>query len=138
MSAKTPMSVKSILPTEAHRMLQVQPDALLVDCRSNAEYIFVGHPSGSVHVPWIDGPEFELNPHFVGEVRKLVGNVGERPLLLICRSGRRSMDAAHALVAAGFSQVYNVTHGFEGDLNEAHRRSSVNGWRFDGLPWEQL
>ena len=138
MSAKTPLPVKSILPTEAHRMLQVQPDALLVDCRSNAEYIFVGHPGGSVHVPWVDGPDFEPNPHFLGEVRKLAGDIGERPLLLICRSGNRSMDAARALVAAGFSQVYNVTHGFEGDLNDAHQRNTVNGWRIDGLPWEQL
>ncbi|KXS30409.1 MAG: Rhodanese domain protein, partial [Candidatus Gallionella acididurans] len=41
------------------------------------------------------------------------------------------------LRANGFSSVYNVTHGFEGDLNDQHRRNSLNGWRFEGLPWEQ-
>jgi hypothetical protein len=41
------------------------------------------------------------------------------------------------LLAAGFSRVYHVDEGFEGELNERHQRSSVGGWRFHGLPWEQ-
>ena len=130
--------MKQLLPREAYALMQAQPDALLIDCRSEAEYFFVGHPIGSVHVPWVDGPDFEPNPHFIGEVRKLAGNIGDRPVMLICRSGRRSHDAGLALEAAGFTQVINVVHGFEGDLNEQHRRSTLNGWRFDGLPWEQL
>jgi hypothetical protein len=36
-----------------------------------------------------------------------------------------------------FPEVYNVVTGFEGDLDETHYRSTKNGWRFDGLPWEQ-
>lgn len=130
--------MKQLEPKAAYALLQAQPDALLVDCRSESEYFFVGHPVGAVHVPWADGPDFALNPHFVGEVRKLAGNIGDRPVILICRSGRRSHDAGQALEAAGFSNVVNVVHGFEGDLNEHHRRSTLNGWRFDGLPWEQL
>jgi rhodanese-related sulfurtransferase len=59
-------------------------------------------------------------------------------VLLICRSGKRTLDAGAALEAAGFADVTHVVHGFEGDLNEAFRRSSVNGWRFDQLPWEQM
>jgi rhodanese-related sulfurtransferase len=61
-----------------------------------------------------------------------------RPILLLCRSGQRSVDAGHALEAAGFNRVINVLHGFEGDLNAEFHRSSVNGWRFDQLPWEQM
>jgi rhodanese-related sulfurtransferase len=41
------------------------------------------------------------------------------------------------LERAGFTQVYNVRHGFEGELNDGHRRNSLAGWRFEGLPWEQ-
>jgi len=61
-----------------------------------------------------------------------------RPVLLICRSGKRTLDAGKALEAAGFSDVAHVVHGFEGELNEQFKRSSVNGWRFEGLPWEQM
>ena len=60
-----------------------------------------------------------------------------QPVVLICRSGNRSVDAGHALEAAGFTSVYNVVYGFEGDLGENHHRNEKNGWRHDGLPWEQ-
>ena len=42
------------------------------------------------------------------------------------------------LEAAGFTDVAHVVHGFEGELNEQFKRSSINGWRHDGLPWEQM
>ena len=38
----------------------------------------------------------------------------------------------------GFGDVVNILHGFEGELDEHFKRSSLNGWRFDGLPWEQM
>ena len=129
--------MKQITPKEAHAFLQANPEALLIDVRSEIEYLIVGHPVGAIHVSWNDGPEWEVNPHFVGDVRKLAGNGGGRPILLICRSGNRSEVAAQALLEAGFEDVYNVQHGFEGELNEHHHRNSVSGWRFDGLPWEQ-
>jgi rhodanese-related sulfurtransferase len=59
-------------------------------------------------------------------------------VVLICRSGKRTVDAALALEAAGFARVINVLHGFEGDLDDNFHRSTINGWRFDALPWEQL
>jgi rhodanese-related sulfurtransferase len=60
-----------------------------------------------------------------------------RPIVLICRSGNRSQEAGAALEQHGFSRVYNVLNGFEGPLNDEHRRNVVSGWRHDGLPWEQ-
>ena len=71
-------------------------------------------------------------------MKKLAGNSLDRPVVLICRSGKRSVEAAAALEAAGFSAVYNVLHGFEGDMNADRQRGKSNGWRFDGLPWEQF
>jgi rhodanese-related sulfurtransferase len=130
--------MKHLTPLEAKTLIDSNPDALFVDCRSDAEFFFVGHAVGSMHVPWVDGPDWTLNPNFVGDVRKLAGHSADRPVVLICRSGRRSVDAAHALEAAGFGDVYNVLHGFEGDLDDHHQRGKLNGWRFDGLPWEQL
>jgi len=65
-------SVKGISPEEAWDLVQKNPRALLIDVRSNMEYLFVGHPSGAIHVPWIDEPEWNINPHFVQQIRQLL------------------------------------------------------------------
>jgi rhodanese-related sulfurtransferase len=125
-------------PRAAYEFLNSHPDAVFVDCRSEMEFMFVGHATGSVMVPWYDGPDWDLNPHFVQQVRKLAGQAfSGRPIVLICRSGNRTLEAGAALEAAGFKNVIHVVHGFEGDLDDLHHRSSVNGWRRDGLPWQQ-
>jgi len=67
----------------------------------------------------------------------LGGAAGAAPVVLICRSGVRSLEAGKVLIEAGISDVYNVAEGFEGQLDEKHQRSSTGGWRFHGLPWEQ-
>jgi rhodanese-related sulfurtransferase len=137
-------SLREISPTKAYQLTQDDPRTLLIDIRSSMEYLFVGHPVGAVHVPWIDEPDWEVNPHFVAEIRKLMlGGVvceaddGCVPVILICRSGKRSAEAGKLLLEAGLSNVYHIDEGFEGELNDAHQRSSVGGWRFHGLPWEQ-
>jgi rhodanese-related sulfurtransferase len=136
--------IRGLSPRDAHELLQHDPRAVLVDIRSTMEYLFVGHPRGAVHVPWIDEPEWTVNPHFVTDVRKLmlggavcVADEGCAPVVLICRSGKRSKEAGRALLQAGFRSVYHISSGFEGDLDEDHHRSTVGGWRFEGLPWEQ-
>jgi len=125
-------------PRQAHQYLKDHPNALFIDCRSEMEYMFVGHPIGAVMTPWYDGAEWVKNEHFVGHVKKVAGaNFAERPVVLICRSGNRSLEAGQALEEAGFRNVKHVLHGFEGDLDPDHHRNRVNGWRVDGLPWEQ-
>ena len=127
--------MKHLTPIQAHEFLDANPHAVLVDCRSEMEYLFVGHPIGAQHVAWNDGPDWEINPHFVGQVRKIASM--NRPVLLICRSGQRSVEAGEALESAGFAEVYNVLEGFEGPLDERHHRNTRSGWRRAGLPWEQ-
>lgn len=108
---------------------------VFIDIRSEIEHFFVGNPKGAINIPWQDAPDFELNPRFVEEVLHIARPA--QPVILICRSGHRSIDAGNALIQAGFQQVYHVLQGFEGDRDEHHHRSSVNGWRFKGLPWVQ-
>ena len=130
--------MEHLTPLQASQYLHDNPDAVFIDCRSEMEYMFVGHPKGAMMVPWYDGAEWEKNPHFVGQVKKLAGaNFEKRAIVLICRSGNRTVEAGEALEAAGFHHVVNVVHGFEGELDESHHRNSKNGWRVDGLPWEQ-
>ena len=129
---------------EAYELLKSNPRAVLVDIRSTMEYLFVGHPIGAIHVAWIDEPQWTENPHFVTDVRKLMlggatahDNIGGAPVVLICRSGKRSIDAGKKLLEARFSAVYYVDEGFEGELDESRHRGTIGGWRFRGLPWEQ-
>jgi rhodanese-related sulfurtransferase len=138
------VEVKAISPRKAWEMMEENPRVVLIDVRSSMEYLFVGHPQGSVHVPWIDAPDWTVNPHFVTEVRRvLLGGVGmeehgnDAPVVLICRSGKRSLEAGKLLIENEFRQVYNVDEGFEGELDEQHHRSTSGGWRYHGLPWEQ-
>jgi rhodanese-related sulfurtransferase len=103
------------------------------------EYLYVGHPPGVVHVAWYEYPQMHAEPQaFVEQVRREAGGRTDRPVVLICRSGKRTVDAGLALEAAGFADVINVLHGFEGELDEHFQRGRLNGWRFEGLPWEQL
>jgi rhodanese-related sulfurtransferase len=130
--------MKHLTPREAWAYLQAHPQALFVDVRMEIEYLYVGHPPGVVHVPWYEYPEMTPHPErFVEQVRR-EGGSGERPVVLICRSGKRTVEAGLALEAAGFGEVVNVLHGFEGELDEHFQRGRLNGWRHDGLPWEQL
>jgi rhodanese-related sulfurtransferase len=133
-----------ITPQQAIKLMEDDPRTVLVDIRSSMEYLFVGHPVGAVHVPWIDEPEWTVNPDFVTDIRKLLlgGAIctideGCASVILICRSGKRSLEAGKALLEADFHRVFHVDEGFEGELDDHHHRSSVGGWRFHGLPWEQ-
>ena len=137
-------NVQSLSPPEAWKLVQEDQRVVLIDVRSSMEFLFVGHPRGSVHVPWIDAPEWIVNPNFVTEVRKvMLGGVGmgihssDAPVVLICRSGKRSLEAGKLLIGKGFTEVYNIVEGFEGELDDSHHRSTRGGWRFHGLPWEQ-
>jgi len=131
-------------PQQAKQMLDDDPRAVLVDIRSSMEYLFVGHPVGAVHIAWIDEPDWEINPDFTREIKQLMlGGLShseasaEAPVILICRSGKRSREAGEHLLQQGLVNVYHVDEGFEGERDENHQRSTIGGWRFRGLPWEQ-
>ena len=137
-------TVEALSCSQAWDLLQNNPRSVLIDIRSTMEYLFVGHPKGAIHVAWIDEPDWTVNPHFVTDVRKVMlggatahGAIDGAPIVLVCRSGKRSLDASRALLAAGFSEVCFVDEGFEGELDEHHHRNTRGGWRFHDLPWEQ-
>jgi rhodanese-related sulfurtransferase len=123
-------------PKSAYAFLQAHTDAVFIDVRSEMEYLFVGHPKDSIHIAWNEFPDWEVNPQFLAQVRRATSV--NRPVVLICRSGNRSGEAGLYLEQHGYTEVYNVAHGFEGTLDEQHHRGGVSGWRFDGLPWEQV
>lgn len=136
--------MKHLTPTEAWALLQQRRDdppetaPLFVDVRMEIESLYVGRPPGVVNVPWYEYPDLLPDPaRFVRLVEEEAGDKA-RTVLLICRSGKRTVEAGQALEAAGFADVVNILHGFEGELDEHFKRSTLNGWRFSGLPWEQM
>ena len=129
---------------QALQIIENDPRAVLIDIRSTMEFLFVGHPKGAVHLPWIDEPDWTVNPNFTTEVRKLMlggavcdANEGCAPVILICRSGKRSKEAGDKLVQDGLKNVYHVDEGFEGERDDNGHRGTLGGWRYHQLPWEQ-
>lgn len=132
----TAMTYRADLPaTDAATFLNERPNAVLLDVRTQAEWTFVGVPdlAGCRFVEWTSWPTGQPNPNFVASATE--GLVADQPIVVICRSGGRSAAAANVLSAAGFTEVYNVADGFEGDLDAQGHRSG--GWRGSGLPWRQ-
>lgn len=124
----------SVTPQHAWS-LHAAGEAVLVDVRTAEERTFVGRVPDTLHVAWATGTSLTRNPRFVRELEAKTGK--DAVIVLLCRSGNRSALAAEAAAKAGFTNVFNVLEGFEGDLDDAGRRGSRNGWRFHGLPWVQ-
>lgn len=99
--------------------------------------MYVGYPVGAEHIAWQEGPNWAVDPQFTSKVKRLLMGDRSRPVLLICRSGQRSVAAGQVLEAAGFSNVVNVLEGFEGERDEHFQRGRLGGWRYHGLPWHQ-
>ena len=129
--------MKHLLPSEAWALLQQQPDALFIDVRMEVESMYVGRPPGVINIPWYEYPELKPDPKsFVGKVQAQAKS-RDQAVVLICRSGLRTVDAGIALEQAGFTNVVNVLDGFEGELDDNQQRGTEGGWRFEGLPWTQ-
>lgn len=110
-------------------------EAVLVDVRSDAEREWVGFVTGAVPIAWKQWPGMGLNMAFEADLAAAVPE--GRKVVLLCRSGVRSIAAArHATEKLGL-QAYNILEGFEGDPDVRAHRGNQGGWRFHGLPWRQ-
>ena len=108
--------------------------AVLVDVRTDAEREWVGFVPGAVAVAWKQWPGMQENPGFEAALRAAVPPGGK--VLLLCRSGVRSIAAAKRATALGI-EAYNILEGFEGDADSDGHRGRRGGWRLRGLPWRQ-
>ncbi|PHS72960.1 MAG: sulfurtransferase [Cycloclasticus sp.] len=129
-------NITSISPTQAYEILDNNAQALLIDTRTSIEHSFLGHPIGSILITIKEPPTWEIIPGFVDKV-KTIAPSASTPLVLMCRSGVRSMAAAKRLEQAGYTALYNMDEGFEGDKDDDNHRGTLGGWRFHNLPWEQ-
>lgn len=140
--------VGDVDPNEAWRILSEQSDARLVDVRTRAEWKFVGVPelgevgSDPFFLEWATFPDMSVNSAFAETLEKAIGQTVNGPILFLCRSGVRSLHAAHA-VTAHYAELgvevtcLNIAEGFEGDMDVEGHRGSHNGWKARGLAWRQ-
>ncbi|SFR33648.1 rhodanese-like domain-containing protein [Litoreibacter janthinus] len=148
MSTDTGPAVQELLPTQAWGLLESNPNAVLIDVRTKAEWSFVGKPDLStlnrsvLEIEWSRYPDMSVNPRFVEEMIEAFEDSTPTQVLFICRSGARSMSAARAVQESLAGEMhrfdlFNVAEGFEGDLDSKKHRGGLNGWKAHGLPWRQ-
>ncbi len=140
----------------------------LIDVRTPAEYQQIGHPAMAYSVPAMylsdefvekggmfrgkkmtkTRYQYYKNPEFLNYMKKHFK--ADDTLLIMCRSGNRSVPASDFLAENGFKKVYNVVGGFEGGkfkgsgedkalmkkFSEHYGlRGFTGGWKYCGLPW---
>ena len=146
-----------------------QPGVYLIDVRTPAEYQQIGHPVMAYNIPFMylsdefvekggifrgekmskTRYQYYTNPEFIDYMKKHFKV--DDTLLIMCRSGNRSVPASDFLAEDGFKKVYNVVDGFEGgkfkgssseetalmtQFSEHYgRRGFTGGWKYYGLPW---
>ena len=134
--------VTQVSAAEAWRVLGDEPGAKLVDVRTRPEWMLVGVPDLSelgrepAFVEWQSFPTMAQNTDFAAEL-EAAGAAPETPLLFMCRSGNRSEAAARMMAARGYARCYNISDGFEGELDPTRHRGTINGWKVAGLSWAQ-
>ena len=109
-------------------------EAMLIDIRTDAERAWVGFVPGAATLAWKQWPGMVMNTAF-DEGIQASAQSGKK-LVLLCRSGVRSIAAARRATELGL-EAYNILEGFEGDPDEHGQRGHTGGWRYWRLPWQQ-
>lgn len=123
---------------------------LFIDVRTREEVNFLGMPTvADANIPYMEmdpmyvwnnkKSSFSLVPNsefvsLIAERVKAKGMTKHSPIIVMCRSGDRSALAANLLAKDGYTKVYSIVTGFEGNMSKKGRRS-VDGWKNSGLPW---
>ncbi|GBR11304.1 rhodanese-like domain-containing protein [Acetobacter oeni] len=133
--------IEDVSPQATWLALEENPDAQLIDVRTQAEWFFVGIPELSrlnreLHLVSWQLPGGLINGQFLEDL-SAAGLTAGQPLYFICRSGARSRAAAQAVTEAGLGPAFNVADGFEGPLDASSHRGIAAGWKASGLPWRQ-
>ena len=138
-----------VTANEAYEKWKAEPDKVkIIDVRTPEEYLFVGHPTMAWKIPvaaqvyaWdAEKGQYPLKPlmDFAARVSEVAKP--DDTIFVMCRSGGRSAIAANFLAKSGFTNVYNIVDGMEGDANAdsdsmAQAEPLKDGWKNSGCPW---
>jgi rhodanese-related sulfurtransferase len=138
-----------VTANEAYEKWKAGPDKVMIlDVRTPEEYLFVGHPTMAWKVPvavqsyvWDEAKsQFPMRPlgDFIARVQTIAKP--EDTICVMCRSGGRSAIAVNLLAKAGFTRVFQIVDGMEGDVikdadSVFNGQRLKNGWKNSGCPW---
>ncbi len=111
-------------------------EAVMVDVRTDAERAWVGMVPGAIPVALKQWPGMAMNPDFDAQLQAVAAQAAGKKIVLLCRSGVRSVAAAQRATQLGLA-AFNILEGFEGGVNDHGHRGQLGGWRLHGLPWQQ-
>lgn len=135
-------------------VIEKNAELLFVDIRTHSEITFVGMPTVvDAHIPYKEIEDWQkwdvaaktyeltINNNFVVALAQRLEAKGlhkQSPIILMCRSGIRSAEATNTLATVGYTQVYSLLDGFEGDSIDSgplKGQRLINGWKNSNLPW---
>ena len=122
------------IPSEKVKdFLNNNSNSVVLDVRTEEEWNSIGKPdaealnSKTFFISLLIGPDRQKNENFVKEF--LDKKVPKKDnVLVICRSGVRSMAAAKLLQQQGYKNLINISDGFEGNP------ATGEGWKKSKLP----
>lgn len=140
--------VEQVNPKTAFDILKNDENSVLIDVRTEAEFVFVGVVEDSqlknkaILLPWLIYPNMSENNEFANKIEENIEAIfGQKNknarLYFICKTGGRSNMAAQFMKNIGYDNCFNIANGFEGEQDQNKHRSNINGWRAEGLPWRQ-
>ena len=128
------MDVQRIEPDRAKELLDSGEGYTYLDVRSVEEFE-AGHVPGSINIPIAhrnpEGPGMIPNPEFLTEVGEKLGK--DDKIITACLRGGRSLKAAHALIANGYTQIVDMRGGFDAEIDVAGN-VTCEGWARRGFP----
>jgi rhodanese-related sulfurtransferase len=124
--------VKRVTPNEADTLLK--DGWAYLDVRSIPEFEG-GHPAGAINIPLLHmtGGRMAPNPAFQSVVSATFAK--DAKVVVGCKAGGRSLQAATLMAAAGYTNVVDMRGGFHGERDNMGRVACV-GWAESGLPCE--
>jgi rhodanese-related sulfurtransferase len=127
------MEVFSIPSEKVKNFLETNPNSIILDVRTEEEWNGVGKPdaeslnSKTFFISLLLGPDRQKNENFIKDfLQKKISKKDN--ILVICRSGVRSMAAAKLLQQEGYKNLVNISDGFEGNP------ATGEGWKKSNLP----
>ncbi len=127
------MEVFSIPSEKVKNFLETNPNSVVLDVRTEEEWNGVGKPdaeslnSKTFFISLLFGPDRQKNENFTKDfLQKKISKKDN--ILVICRSGVRSMAAAKLLQQEGYKNLVNISDGFEGNP------ATGDGWKKSNLP----
>ena len=146
-TSKTISTKRYLTSQDAYQLLTENPEVVFIDVRDPVEISLSGRPEflDAVVPVKIQSVEFDSsieqfvlkdNPDFLDQMKvvmKRERKAKDDLIIVTCGSGMRSAIAAQQLIDAGYTNVWHIPDGYDGD--DRPGINTKNAWRLAGLPW---